>query len=117
MKLRFSTYDKKWSLLVRERDGYRCQVCGKQKDKFTAHAHHYIRRGIVPTRLMVENGITVCFQCHTANHTFSAHRTPEAFKQWFRDHFPDRSKMVEEKAKTYMTERQAIQEFIQLTQQ
>lgn len=110
MKLRFSTYDKKWSQLVRDRDS-KCLCCGRQAPQYVLNAHHFKGRGIKPTRLMLENGITLCVMCHTWSSTFSAHKTPEAFKRWFMKAYPDRVKAIEAKAKTHMSERQAIEEF------
>ena len=111
MKLRFSSADKKWSKLVRERDK-KCLYCGRSADQWVMNAHHFIRRGVKATRLMLENGVTLCFMHHTASHEFSAHKTPEAFKRWFTEAYPDRAAKVETKAKTHLTERQAIQEFL-----
>ena len=62
---------------------------------------------------MLDNGITLCFQCHTANHNFSAHRTPEAFEKWFKKEFPNRFKVIRTKAQAMMNERDAIKEFIE----
>ncbi len=109
MKLRFSTYDTKWSKMVRERDG-RCLYCGRQAP-YVLNAHHFLRRGVKATRLMLENGVTLCFVHHTSSHEFSAHKTPEAFRKWFKKTFPARAIAIEAKAKTHITERQAIKEF------
>jgi hypothetical protein len=63
------------------------------------------------TRLVVANGITLCASHHVFNHEFSAHRTPEAFKKWFKKTYPDRAKLCEQRAKRMMSEREAIKEF------
>lgn len=112
-KVRLSKYDKIWSRLVRERDGA-CQYC--DKTEYLA-AHHYIRRGVKSTRLVLENGITLCPGCHTFNPNFSAHRTPDAFKKWFEEKFPERAKGMQTREKMYMSERQAIKEFEELNVQ
>lgn len=106
-KVRLGKFDKKWSEIVRQRDG-KCLVCGKTE--YLA-AHHYIRRSVKSTRLLPDNGITLCPSHHTFSHEFSAHRTPEAFKRWFEQTYPDRAKRMKEKERTYMTELQAIKEF------
>jgi hypothetical protein len=111
MKLRFSTADKKWSKLVRERDG-QCLYCGRKADQWVLNAHHFIRRSVKATRLMLENGVSLCFVHHTSSHDFSAHKTPEAFKRWFTSTFPERAILIEDKARQHTTERQAIQEFL-----
>jgi hypothetical protein len=113
MKLRFTKHDIKWSTLVRERDG-KCLYCGRAAPQYVLNAHHYLRRGVKATRLMLENGITLCFQCHTNSYEFSAHKTPEAFRRWFKKTYPDRVKAIEQRAKQHITERQAILEFQQL---
>lgn len=110
--MKLDKWDRLWSLQVRERDRYVCQRCSKQKDKYTAHAHHIIRRSIWATRYVVDNGITLCFQCHTANHTFSAHKTPTEFKNWFNLNWPERMLKILELSKKYMTKSTAIKEFL-----
>lgn len=65
---------------------------------------------------MLENGITLCVMHHTWSSDFSAHKTPEAFRKWFKKTYPDRVKAIEQKAKIYMSERQAIEEFKNATQ-
>jgi hypothetical protein len=109
-KVRISKYDKLWSKAVRERDK-RCLVCSKTE--YLA-AHHFIRRGVKSTRLALENGCTLCPGCHTFNHQFSAHKTPEAFKRWFEKEYPDRAKAMRKKERLMMTEREAIKEFTEL---
>ena len=115
MKLRFTKYDKLWSKLVRERDG-KCLYCGR-KPPYVLNAHHFVRRGVKATRLMLENGVTLCFLHHTSSHEFSAHKTPEAFKTWFTSTYPERASLIHAKEREHRSERQAIQEFIQLTQE
>jgi len=75
-------------------------------------AHHFKGRSCKATRLMVENGVSLCLGCHTFSSVFSAHKTPEAFTRWFKKSFPDRYRDVIKKAQTMMSEREAIQEFI-----
>lgn len=111
MKIKLTSHDIKWSLLVRERDKA-CLVCGRSKlAGWKLDAHHFIKRSVNPTRLMIENGITLCFIHHTSSHEFSAHKTPEAFKEWFKSTFPETAALIEAKAKTYMNRAQAIKEF------
>jgi hypothetical protein len=112
MKLRFSTYDKRWSKLVRERDG-KCLYCGRTTP-YVLNAHHLKGRACKATRLMLENGFTLCIMCHTWSSEFSAHKTPEAFRRWCKKTYPDRVKAIEQRAKQHISERQAIEEFQQL---
>jgi 5-methylcytosine-specific restriction endonuclease McrA len=106
-KVRLSKYDALWSRMVRERDGA-CLYCGR---KDYLQAHHFKGRSCKATRLMLENGVTLCSSHHTFNYQFSAHRTPEAFAKWFKKTFPDRHKVIVKKAQQMMSERLAIQEF------
>ena len=106
-KIRINKFDKLWSKLVRKRDGA-CLYCGK-RDYLAAH--HFIRRSIKSTRLLVSNGVTLCPAHHTFNHEFSAHRTPEAFKRWFTKNYSDRVKDLKKRERIMMTEREAIKEF------
>jgi hypothetical protein len=107
-KIRLSKYDKLWSQIVRERDG-KCLYCGKTE--FLA-AHHFKGRACKATRLMLDNGISLCPAHHTFNYEFSAHRTPEAFTRWFKKEYPSRYRKIIKKAQTMMSERDAINEFI-----
>jgi len=109
MKIIIDRYDKEWSRLVRERDEYKCQICGKQS-KYV-NAHHFIRRAILPTRLDIENGISLCAQCHTFNSNFSAHQTPAEFKKWFKKKWPARARILEQKAQGYTSHKQMIEKF------
>jgi len=49
---------------VLKRDGYTCQICGSKKN---LEAHHIVPRSKGGTNL-VENGITLCKDCHRAVH-------------------------------------------------
>lgn len=106
-KVRLSKYDRIWSKLARERTPY-CEVC---KTTQNLAAHHYIRRSVKSTRLLLENSVVLCPSHHVFNHEFSAHKTPEAFKRWFKKTYPDRAKLCEQRSKQIMTERNAVLEF------
>ena len=57
---------KKWRKCVYERDGYRCQVCGTNKE---LQAHHKKAWKISKElRYDVDNGITLCRKCHLEAH-------------------------------------------------
>ena len=109
-KIRLSKYDAIWSRMVRERDG-KCLYCGNPNG---LNAHHFKGRSCKATRLMLENGISLCSSHHVFNHQFSAHKTPEAFTKWFKKTYPDRFKAITKKAQTMMSERDAIKEFTTL---
>lgn len=57
-----------WSQAVRQRDDHRCRRCGKRDEK-NNHAHHVAPRSRRPDlKLNLDNGITVCFDCHNWIH-------------------------------------------------
>lgn len=109
MKIRLSGYDKKWSKLIRQRDDYTCQYCGKQSQY--VNAHHVKGRRIKSLRFCLENGISLCFGCHKTNSKFSAHATPEAFKRWIKKRYSLRWEIINRLARKHMTEREAIKKF------
>lgn len=115
MKIRIGPWDRKWSLMVRRRDNFTCQVegCGYYSEHYTA-AHHIIRRGVKSTRLEPLNGITLCPSHHVFDHKFSAHKTPEAFKRWFKKRFSLRWELIKRLERKHMTERDAVREFQEL---
>lgn len=58
---------KKWRLDVFGRDRFQCQSCGMQK--VWLHAHHIKPWASHPeSRFEINNGVTLCFQCHGEIH-------------------------------------------------
>jgi hypothetical protein len=60
-----------WRKAVLERDGYRCQSCGRQcrKHEKGLAAHHIEAWSDAPTlRFDIDNGMTLCRQCHMSLH-------------------------------------------------
>lgn len=62
----------KWRLAVFERDKYTCQLCDKKSGngkKVVLNAHHIEEFAEnEATRYDVDNGITLCVECHTLQH-------------------------------------------------
>ena len=59
----------RWRKKVFERDEYTCQLCGEKGGKL--NAHHKVRFVDCPEkRLDVDNGITLCEDCHKYVHHF-----------------------------------------------
>jgi len=55
-----------WRAAVFERDGYKCQECGQGG---TLNAHHIKSWASHPeSRFDIENGVTLCFDCHAKEH-------------------------------------------------
>lgn len=58
--------DRAWRIAVFERDGYRCQRCPASRD---LHAHHREPWAERPDlRLDIDNGETLCVDCHADEH-------------------------------------------------
>ena len=61
-----------WSVIVKQRDGNSCQVCGRNKSELPPkelHAHHIMPWEKYPElRFDVDNGVTLCKQCHNLVH-------------------------------------------------
>lgn len=80
---------KKWSLLVRTRDGHQCIRCGMNATTpgYTKlDAHHYLQKNIkdCPLKYDVRNGGTLCPACHKFDGERSAHKSPIVFYEWLR---------------------------------
>jgi uncharacterized phage protein (TIGR02220 family) len=66
IKERHSYEYEKWKNAVYERDGYACRECGSDQD---IHAHHIKSFIDYPElRFDVDNGITLCRECHMKIH-------------------------------------------------
>jgi hypothetical protein len=52
--------DTEWSRKIRARDVI-CRLC---KSRLTVNAHHIIDRRHKATRLLLKNGVGLCFMCH-----------------------------------------------------
>lgn len=76
---------KQWRDAVKERDGYKCVVCGKN-DGIRA-AHHLIPKNFKRFRTLLTNGVTLCVQHHTFG-KFSAHKNPFWFEMWMKENMP-----------------------------
>ena len=68
-----------WSLAVKKRDGWCCVKCGSPH---MLNSHHIFKRAYLNTRYDVDNGITLCQNCHTESVGFSAHKTIIKFREW-----------------------------------
>lgn len=87
--------DKAWSIAIRERDNYTCQVCG---NKGKVGAHHILPRTIKETRHDLKNGITLCFGCHKVGRG-AAHQSALFFSNWLKKNRPKQYKYLMKKLK------------------
>lgn len=63
IKLRNKPEARHWSLSVRKRDNFECQICGNIG--LTMHANHIKKFSDYPdSRIDINNGITLCKNCH-----------------------------------------------------
>jgi len=72
--------DCEWKDIIRERDNYTCQICGKKINKY-AHSHHIVPRQLKELRWDVNNGITLCFNHHKVG-SYSPHQNALWFSEW-----------------------------------
>jgi len=101
------TADTLWSSMVLTRDNRQCQHCGVQ----AVAAHHVEGRRKHSLRWRVENGLSLCLDCHTGGSDFSAHLTPMAFDLWFQKTYPSRAALLQSLKHVVMKEREALGEF------
>ena len=87
---RNNTYYKEWVRNVFQRDNYACQCCGKRGGNLNAH-HLYNFAEYEDLRYEVDNGVTLCPQCHLVNYPNSFHsiygernNTPEQFYEYIK---------------------------------
>lgn len=73
--------DDAWSLAVKVRAGYRCEVCGKID---TLNSHHIVGRRNRMIRWDVKNGVCACVSHHKFGRE-SFHEDPLWAKEWLED--------------------------------
>lgn len=79
-----STFEsKKWTSDIYKRDNYTCQCCGKRGHKLNAH-HLDGYNWCVEKRIDINNGITLCEDCHKEFHKMYGYgdNTKEQFEEW-----------------------------------
>ncbi len=67
IKERRSSAMLRWRKRVFERDGYKCYMCGSDKPRINAH-HIIPFSESKELRLDIENGVTLCLECHQLFH-------------------------------------------------
>lgn len=65
-RARLGTELKKWRNEVYKRDNYTCQKCGSKKELQAHHIIHWAKSE--EHRFILENGITLCVECHSKEH-------------------------------------------------
>ena len=68
-----------WRTLIYKRDNYTCQICSKRGHVLNAH-HLDGYRNNPDKRILLENGITLCKECHdNFHHQYGYNNTKEQF--------------------------------------
>jgi len=62
--VKISAADRKFSKMIRERAGHRCQRCGSEPKPSGLHCAHIFSRAIKRTRHDPDNAIAACNGCH-----------------------------------------------------
>ena len=87
---------KLWSKKVRDRDGFKCQVCGRTD---ITNAHHILCKECYPEfKFEIDNGITLCPYHHKFG-KLSAHRNQLWFSEWLKENFNDLWKLAIQRLK------------------
>jgi len=73
--------DEAWSLAVKKRAGYKCEVCGKTD---ILNSHHIVGRRNRRVRWDVRDGVCLCVKHHKFG-IESAHEDPLWFREWLED--------------------------------
>ena len=85
-KLKLTIEDKEWANKVKERDSYKCVICG---NTIKPNAHHIIPREVHLSKFDVNNGLTLCPKHHFFSRDISAHNHPLALFMWLEKNRPE----------------------------
>jgi len=85
-QLKLTREDRDWANAVKDRDGWRCVICGNEN---RPNAHHIIARENHETKFDLRNGITLCPKHHFFCRQVSAHNNPFGFQIWLEDNRPE----------------------------
>ncbi|QSF43557.1 HNH endonuclease signature motif containing protein [Paenibacillus tianjinensis] len=83
-KRTFNLHDREWRRNVLEKDEHKCIACGSETELQAHHMDSY--HWCVKRRTDVNNGATLCRQCHADFHNeyTRIHNTEAQFKEWLR---------------------------------
>jgi predicted restriction endonuclease len=95
-RLKLTIEDKNWAKSVKERDGFKCVICG---DTERLNAHHLIVRENHETKYDVENGLSLCPKHHFFSRKVSAHNNPLGLFVWLEVNRPYQLDYVRSKMK------------------
>jgi endogenous inhibitor of DNA gyrase (YacG/DUF329 family) len=69
---------KNWRRTILERDEYKCQWCGSTENLHVDHIKPFCTHKNL--RLVIDNGRTLCFQCHKKTDTYGRKKQKEMIK-------------------------------------
>jgi len=81
-KLKLTKEDKEWAKAVKDRDDWRCVICG---DTERLNAHHIIARENHETKFDIKNGLSLCPKHHFFCRQISAHNNPLGVFMWLEE--------------------------------
>jgi len=84
-QLKLTKEDKEWAYRVKERDLFKCVICGNPE---RLNAHHIIVRENNETKFDIENGLSLCPKHHFFCRKISAHNNPLGLFLWLEKHRP-----------------------------
>ena len=91
-----TTLHRQWSLAVRTRANFTCEICGrvKGKDCKKLDAHHVLSKERYPEyRFDLQAGVCLCFRCHKR----LAHLDAIEFAEWLRANKPSQYLFAQQK--------------------
>ena len=99
-----------WALRVKQRDGFKCLVCGS-KELLTSHHWHICDHNAHAARYCVDNGATLCYTCHIRGvHQRADHFSTSAIERAVANVYRDEQRnshldisLIEELAKVEVT--------------
>jgi hypothetical protein len=84
-RLKLTKDDEKWAFAVKDRDSWRCVICGSE---IRPNAHHLIVRENHETKWDIDNGLTLCPKHHFFCRQVSAHNNPLGLWIWLEKNRP-----------------------------
>ena len=85
-QLKLTPEDKAWADKVKERDEWKCVICG---ESYRLNAHHIIVRENHETKFDVMNGLSLCPKHHFFCRKISAHNNPIGLFFWLEVNRPE----------------------------
>lgn len=84
--LKLTKEDREWANSVKDRDGWKCVICGASE---RLNAHHIIARENHETKFDLKNGLSLCPKHHFFCRQISAHNNPLGIFIWLEKNRPE----------------------------